>query len=399
MQGEAPMFHQYPFIGIDIGKKSICISFHVPDKPPKLWPVVTLTYATDLDWHGTLSDLIDPNAIVCFEPTGYHLSAPVMNVVRHFRPNAQVWLAGHSVVGYIRTSEVAAAKTDEMDARTLALVAYKVGQGDIPRTVRRHNPTLDEHVQALRSLVNNRGRVVKTTTRLTNRLHAFAHAIHPMLDIKFTTWLALAHQGIIDPADIHAYIDSQPDINGQRLGFIKRLAAHLPAIQAPPAAYDEVIRTIKQLATADAQRIELDNRISNVVSAPPFGEVTRRLMTMPNATLTRIAPFHVASHGLLATMTPDEFKACCAIAALSNTSGSIDRTRAMKGGYKPAGTELYTWALSLVSSKAPDNPVKQYYQRLKSREDKNKEFRATRAKLAMLISGVARSPEGYINNG
>lgn len=257
---------------------------------------------------------------------------------------------------------------------------------------------LDETVQALRSLVNNHRRVTKTTTRLTNRLHAYVHSIHPLLDIKYSTWLGWANShGLIDPADIHSFLASEEarTMDGRRLVHLQKLAQYLPFITASTASYNEIMRTIGQLATAEAEVKSLAADIEQMVTAPPFAEVTRRLLTIPTANATEIATFHVAAHGLLDQLTPDEFKACIGIAARSNTSGSIDRTRAQKGGYTPAKDALWMLATRLMHPNQRPNSLYTYHERLKARPDKNKEFRATRAKLAQIISGVARSPEGY----
>jgi transposase len=386
---------QHQSIGIDIGKSQIHVS-HPSSDDPKSWQVVVLDFKDQPDWHNQLLSMIADQAVVCLEPTGYHLSAPIANLILTYRPNASIYHVNHSTVGNVRSANIATAKTDHMDARALALIAHQLSNGGDLRGVRLYNPDLDHHVQALRSAVNNRRRIIKTTTRLKNRLHAFAHAVHPMLDIKFKTWLWLASQGIIDPHDITSYLLDLPDgINSKRLQYIKALHATLPAkLCAPPAVRDEILRTIDQLQTADDQLTDLEEQIKYLLFNPPFAEITRRLLTIPASSITRIAPFIVASNGLIEHMTPDQFKACIGANPLDNTSGTTGRTKISKKGYKPAREELYTWALGLVTPNAHDNPIRRYHERI-SKNNKWKPFTATKAKLANLISGVARSPEGY----
>ena len=190
-----------------------------------------------------------------------------------------------------------------------------------------------------------------------------------------------------------------PDPRDRRTtAYIERLAANLPDIAAPTYAVDSILRSLQELTATDARWRQLHQQIAAIVTRPPFDVVTQRLLTIPGCggDPVNIAPFHVAAHGLLGEMTPDQFKAAVGISAKTDTSGSVDKTRAMKGGYKPAGNQLYMWAQHLLTPSAPANPVRDYHHRLKVRaEAKRNPFRATRAKLATLIAAVAKDPDGY----
>jgi hypothetical protein len=382
-------------LGIDIGKSTLALCTPVPGQQPRHWPVTTLSYKEQPDWWRILIAMLNPGAVVCFEPTGYHLAAPIMAVLDQMT-DAEIWLVGHGTSGRVRELQVARAKTDEMDARAIAVVAQWVSAGMPPPGTRRYNVQLEQQVMGLRTLVNNYARVTKTKTRLTNRLHAFAHALFPQIDIKFETWLALAKQGFITPCDIHAYVDSLPEERDRRTTRqIELLAAALPPIEPPIYAARTIADTLPQLIAAEDEAAYLEGQITGIVTAPPFDEVTRRVLTMPGISRPMsIAPYLVATHGLLGEMSPDEVKSAIGISAKTNTSGGIDKTRAMKGGYKPAMTALYMWAQYLLTPTAPDNPLKPYQARLKERGKRNA-FRATRAKLATLLAAVAADPNGY----
>jgi hypothetical protein len=388
------MHHQ---VGIDIGKRGFHFCPFQPDAPLKKLPVTPIVYADDSRWWLTLTNLLAPRAIVAFEPTGWHLAAPIITVLTELT-DAEIWLVGHGTTGKVRDTHVSAAKSDEMDARALALIASWIAAGRPPATCRRHNVALEQQVQQLRTLVNDVQRTTKQATRLTNRLHHFAHAIFPALDDKFETWLRLALQGIITPRDIHQLVAGLPENRNRRTTLsIERLAHLLPDIDTPPFAVESIRSTVAELDHQNHRRADLEAHIRAIVTAPPFEEVTRRLMTMPytGGDPAFIAPFLVACHGRLGEMTADEVKACIGISAKTDTSGSIDKTRAMKGGYAPAGTRLYMWTQTFVSGRAEPNPVRDYYHRLQDRGDKAKPFRAARAKLATIIAHVARDPEGY----
>jgi len=382
-------------VGIDIGKTSIHLCSPQLGKSPNQWDVIQIDL-TEPNWWVQLLDFAPSGSVVAFEPTGYHLSAPIVTVLTQMG-QAEIWYVGHGTTGRVREVHVSIAKTDAMDARALAMVAEWINNGSPPANTRRHDLVREQEVQALRTLVNNRGRLLKTTTRLQNRLHAYAHAMFPAVDRKFTTWLPLASAGVISPAQIKAYVKSfPPETDHRRITHIKRLADALPEIDVSPFVVETIRNTAGELDYIQVEIQRLEGQIRSIVLAPPFGEITRRVMTIPGAGKdpVRIAPFHVAAHGLLDSLTPDEFKACIGISAKTSQSGSIDNTRAMKGGYQPAANELFLWTMRMLSGKVGSNPVEEYNERIK-RRGKAKPFRATRAKLAMLISGVARSPGGY----
>lgn len=346
-------------VGIDIGKKAIHVCVPALEAEPRDWHVVELNYADNPAWHTDLANMLAPGAIVCFEPTGYHLAAPIITVLTQMT-DAQIWLVGHGTTGRVREVHISRAKTDAFDARAIALIATWIADDNSPPAhCRRHNLLLEEQVQELRTHVNELQRLTKATTRLKNRLHAYAHAMHPALDIKFGTWLKLATgQGIVTPAEIKAYAANPPEnMDGRNLRYIKALAEALPDIVPPPYTRHIVYETLADLDRTELRIHDVRALITHIVTSPPFDEVTRRVLTIPGSgdDPVNIAPFHVAAHGLLGQMTADEFKACVGISAKTDTSGSIDKTRAMKGGYSPAGTQLFMWAMRLLQME--DNPV------------------------------------------
>lgn len=384
-------------LGIDVGKSTLHVCWSLKTLTPREWPVQILSYKDNPNWWQDLLGWIKPHGIVCFEPTGWHLVAPLIGVITQ-NTNAEVWLCGHGTTGRVRNVHIGTAKTDEFDARALALVATWIADDQTPQNCRRHNLELEQQVQRLRSLVNHRQRLIKEGTRLTNRLHAFAHSIFPEIDLRFEAWYPVAVQGFITPKQIKQYVGDLPEQRDRRTTrSIERLAERLPDLEAPPYAVEAIKTTSSARAQNDWELAQVEEMIRNRCTRPPFEDTTARLLTIPcsGGDPVNVAPFHVACHGLLGTMTPDQVKSAIGISAATDTSGSIDKTRAKKGGYGPAQQRLYTWAMSLVQGQTPDNPVKDYHNRLMERGDKHRPFRSTRAKLATLMSGVARSPEGY----
>jgi len=251
----------YSALGIDIGKLGIHVAIPVHDLPAKRRPVKNIHYAQP-QWHEQLIAMIAPGAIICFEPTGWHYSAPIISIITQMT-TGQIWLVGHGTTGKVRGVHVAAAKTDEMDARALALVATWVRNGQPPANCRQHNIDLEQQVQRLRQMVNHLFRATKQSTRLTNRLHAFAHAIHPQLDISYSTWLANAQKGIITPKDIHNHVASLPQRRDRRTTrHIETLAAALPPIDAPHYTVESIQETIAQLAQIEDEIYRLEHACS-----------------------------------------------------------------------------------------------------------------------------------------
>lgn len=385
---------KYPFIGIDIGKAGLHVCYPEGDDP-RSWPVMEFEYKTNTDWHWRLSEMLQPQAIIAYEPTGSHLSAPVTNVLLHFAQEPQIWLIGHGTTGKIRETFISTAKTDVLDARSLCLAAQMIRRGERIERSRRYDPGMEEQVQYLRALVNERSRARKTTTRLKNRLHSFAHAMHPLLNIRFGVWIQLAMEGWITPKQIIEWKAQLPEDRDRRVtNFKEKLAEQLPEIDVPQFAAVNAADTIQQLDEAEARAQILEAEIRLIVTSPPFDVVTYRVLRLPGSggDPLRVAPYHVACHGQLENMTPDEVKSAIGIAATTSTSGSINKTRAKKGGYKPAMTDLFMWTNQLLTPSAGENPIKTYFDGLKAR-GKKYPGRAARAKLARMISGAARNTE------
>jgi predicted protein tyrosine phosphatase len=392
------MKHQ--FIGIDIGKQKIHVSYP-SDEHPKEWQVIVFSFKDDPNWSIDLLNMTADDAVIVFEPTGFHLSAPIHNLFKTYRPNASIYHATHSTVGAVRLAHVSKQKTDHMDARTLALMAWQIGNGGDVRGVRLYNPSLDDQVLTLRLMINAYYRAKKTATRLMNRLHAFAHHIHPNLDIAFNTWIKLAVQDIITPADITHYIlDAEGKVDGRSFVWVKKLHTSLPVgLETHPALRDEIKRTTQQYHANDQEGVKLAETIEHLMSFEPFATVNQRLLTIPYSSTIRNASFIVASNGHILDMDKYEFKACLGMNPILSNSDSQDKSYLSKKGYAPAKQELYIWTQTLLKADAPPNPIRPYYERLVNTPKKHKPFTSARGKMTMLISSVARRPQGYTYNG
>ena len=377
-----------PIIGVDIGKTELYVSWpDPPDGSPKLWPTRSIAL-TEPDWWRKLIALVAPGALVAAEPTGWHYLAPVADILTKERA-AQIWLVNNVATGRVR-GQFSATKSDKMDARALAFIAYQVDTGEIPRGVRLHSQALETHVNILRGQLNHRRRLVNDKKRLTNQLQTFAHSLWPLFDQKLATWLRCVDAGAITPAQVKRFAATS-DIDGRRLRYVKELAADLPDTDGNAYAAENIadLRQRQNQILKEIEQIEV--AIGHRIVEPPFTEVTRRLSTVPSASPIAIAAIHVATHGRADQLDPNQFAAAVGAVPRTYESGATDKTRLIKKGYRPAVNAVYMWTVRLLSPKIPPNPVREYHKR----DDSPGRIYKSRNKLARTLSGVCRSPAGY----
>lgn len=386
-----------PAIGVDIGKQHLHVC-QAAEGDPAHWPVVVIDL-TDPGWHVDLINAIPPDSIIVAEPTGYHYFQPLALIVHHHLPDATLYQVPHKLSGQIREQSVAASKTDEMDSRALALIAERIQtEAAVNRRVRgaklwltdRENPAA-----ALRWLLNSYTRLTKDHTRLLNQLDAIAHGIWPQLAQSKGTWLNACRLGAISPADIHRLPAKIEGVDYRFRSPITRLAGKCPPwVDCPPEMKANVQRLIARLDTLDAEGSALLDDIKTVITSPPFDEVTRRWSTVPGINVQAIAAFHIATGGRADLLTPDDFTACLAASPRTDRSGYKDKTGQVKRkGYRPAMTALYLLTMTLLSPSAPPNALKAYAERLRDK-GREKIMSPCKSKLASILSGIARTPDG-----
>jgi transposase len=385
---------RHAVVGLDLGKTSIFVGF-LPESPtaaaPKNWrSVVQVSYA-DPRWWVTLLDLIDENAVVAAEPTGHHLLAPVANLLHAYRPSAALWHVEGRTSAAVREQRVAAAKNDRLDAIALTLIAADIAAGNPPRGCRPYNHFLESAVQRLRMLVNTHRRLVKETARTKNRLDVLAFGLWPSF-AGSATWARAVRHGAITPAQIKALAAQQPPPEAYTDGRARRplltLAADLPEVDSDPATVAAINAELDRQRVTDQQLAQVEAQIRAVINHPPFRTVTERWRTIPNAGDLYIAALHVTTLGRAGEFDRDDFAAACGVTPRTNSSGGIDRTRASRSGYVPTRVALHMWALSLLSPNAAPNPIK-------TARANGSQMPACKNKLARVLWGVARSPDGY----
>lgn len=382
----------HSIIGIDIGKTSIHIGHPTDDPNPRKWHVIELPYDTP-DWPDQLAALIAPDATITAESTGYHLLAPVAALIRARRPAAVLWQAEGKLTANYRSTWLSNAKNDRLDALALCLIARDLRSGAAPRKARPFDHAAESDVQRLRLYVNTHERLTKEQTRLLNRLDTLAHSMWPALALKKATWLRAAAIGAVTPQQVRDLAARPPmDWPPAGKGGLRKLAALIPPdIDADPAieaAARDLLDQLDQARTRIADNLQI---IETIIYSPPFDEITRRWDTIPNSSSIYIAALHVPTRGQADQIDADDFRAACGINPHTSISGDGDRTKASKFGYRPAKKALFLWTMQLVRPLAPANPVRDYRQAVTTKHD----FWAARSKLARVLVGVAKSPDGY----
>lgn len=383
------------FVGIDISKKKIDVCLAHPDQSPKKWPVHTISLEQP-DWYLQLNSLVQ-NSLVVLEPTGYHLSRPIVEVL-HAASN-QIYQTANKNTGKIREMHISGTKTDAMDARALALIAQSIGEGQEMRGTYLYDSRREAASTQLRLLCNERTRLIKAKTRLTNQLHALAHGVWPILSQKLSTYLNCVTVGYVTPLQlngIHQRFTNGEIVEGLSDGrinrYIVKLVEQVPLIDCDDITRRVIFQTNEMRNHTMAEMVHVEQQIEELIFSDPFAEVTKRWLTIPAASPQMIAPLHVASRGLVLQMDREEFKAALGVHPKIRESGDAKKTSNAKSGYRPALIAIWMWTQNMVNPNNRSNSIRDYYQAATI----DRAFFAARRKFGGILWGVARDPRGYV---
>jgi transposase len=379
-------------IGIDVGKSGIHVCGMQPRTHPSKWEVIYLDFKQFPQWWRWLIECCTDETVVALEPTGWAYSAPVTAILQQYT-QASIWLVQHHVAAAARAYHLSKHKTDLLDAQALAIIARDILYGEPPQSVRQHNPALEAHVLSLRFNVNAHAKLIASSVRVQNRLRQLGHSMHPSLG-RGTVWWSLLQLGVVTPEEIHA-LEKPAAMHGNRWRHIEALRADLPLIAVPSRVRQSALENFDEWQRIEQRAAELEKEIEAQIEQPPFAEITRRWMTIPAASPIWIAAFHVATHGIADWFTADSFAAALGAFPQKKQSGKKTDDRSAKIGYRPAMNALFQWTLTLTNPAFAPNPVHEYF--AGGEKAGGRKFTAARAKFASILSGVARSPEGYID--
>lgn len=333
-------------IGIDIGKQAVHVARAAPDVPPKKYPQAKITLVEG--WPEKLLAFIGDARTIVLEPTGWHLSRPIVAVLQ--AAGLHVFEITHTISHQIRSIHFSN-KTDENDCRALAKAAQMVEAGEVLRGIK--PARVNDAVLNLRLLLNEDRRLKREVVRAKNRLKVFVHGIDPAAKpaqlIKSTLEGDPASDGTLDRAIRFAHAD-----------------------------------------LLDAQRQRLDLKQSIACAVAPF-PVAAAWSTIPAYTPAAAAAFIVACDGAPEALDRDQF--CAAIGRYPQRaqSGATDVSRKSKKGYRPALDALHMWSMQLL--RQAENPISDYY--AGGEKAGGKLFNAAKTKLARLLHGIATSGEPY----
>jgi transposase len=389
-------------VGLDIGKGSIMVCCAAADRQPARWTTTRIVYKANDGWPAQLRSAVPPGAVVALEPTGFHYMQPPVNALEGY---ATIWQIPTTATEHARIAQVSRTKTDRTDAQALALIATWITQGSVIPGAYPFRSELENAVTALRLLVNDHTRTTRSSVRLQNQVDALAFSLWPAITEKKDTWLRAAHAGYITPQEVRALSSmdesdrrqvQHPDgsrayPNGQADYHLHKLAARLPDHEGSPAVRSGLSRLLAQIWQLERNLAGLLVSIEDAAQQPPFGEITRRWMTVPNATLYACAALHVATRGRALTYDKNQFRAAVGGQPKRRESGDSVTYDHTKAGYSPSVTALFMWAQRLLTQDARPNPVSDYFDAVTTPH----RMPAAVNKLARILWGIARDPEGY----
>jgi hypothetical protein len=278
-----------------------------------------------------------------------------------------------------------------MDTRALAFAAMQLRISRKFAGCWRFNWAHNEALLELRFLVNAHYKASADRTRFNNRLKHLGHSIAPELNFG-TAWFTCMRHGAFTPDAIHAL--DLDDFASARRGAIRRLRERVASeTYVSPPVVNAIRETWASFAMTE-QRLELlDRAIVESVKASPFATQWERLMTIPYASPVGCAAIIVASKGVGDRLNLAKFRAALGAFPQLKQSGTSVKSRAARKGYRPAMKILHMWAQALISPAAPDNIVRTYF--AGGEKNGGKKFNAAKARLASVMHGVMRSPDGY----
>ncbi|MBN1285681.1 MAG: transposase [Anaerolineae bacterium] len=387
-------------LGIDIGAAAIDVCAHFPNEATAHYHLSL----TDPDWYQHLADLIahvPPGAaIAALEPTGWHYAAPVIRMLDSMM--VTILQVEHRTTKRVRESQVSQAKSDQVDARTLALIAADYTAGRRYLGVHELHPENQELATRMRALVRTHDRLTSRRTRLTNRLHQYAHSIWPALSNKLATYTRAALLGYVTPAqlcDLLDYLEIDPSYGGYNpsaRNWLKRLVSELPDPEWLDWRTDEIDyledliqMTARHIRETDQDIIEITAKIEQLLHSPPLLSTVTAWMSIPSASPLEIAILLAACGCTPELYTVDALKAAWRLNPSNSSSGKTSSGQRTEKGSTAAKTALHRWTMRLHKTEFLPNPVVDYIQRKKANGDAHS-YQAGRSKLARILHALAR---------
>lgn len=381
-------------IGIDIGKNRI----HVCPIPPgqehnhKKWQVRGIDMENG--WQKALKDLVGQGDVVALEPTGWQYSLPVLRTLQVV--GAVTLTVGHSTSKQVRALHYPS-KTDANDARTLAMIARNWSQGTLYEGVSVYDHNMTDLVAELRTLINLYRVTKRESVRIQNRFRAYAHAVDPALAANPDTFKRAIRAGAVWPGEIHdlARRVRRGRVEGYEHGNTRRSLDRMIGDLADLPPLSGTIRQMLIDAVTDQEHYErraaeIEEQLGAVLLSDPIRRVSQCWLSVPGAGVYRVAVLHAATYCRPQDFSSDEFKAALGVHPNIFSSGDMAKSKNTSKGYRPAKGELHLWVMGLLKQTMRPNPVAGYYDALVARNHPHA-IEATRAKLARILSGIART--------
>jgi len=383
--------------GIDIGKAGIYLC-RAQETPPTLWPVSPLSLAGD--WWSPLEQAIPPGEIVALEPTGWHLSRPIVAVI--LRAGGRVLEVTHQAAAATRKDRLGREKSDEHDARALAIKALDAERGHPSAGMREiDNDDTGPLAIAIRLNIAARTRAMHDRVASLNRLGTIAHGLWPVLGAHVATYRRFIARDAVTPSEIVALwsqiaAGQEPcRFRGRAVATARNMAA-LCASAPPvsPVLRDVVAQIAGQINRDDLEIDHAAGQLEQLIHDPLIEPITAAWLSVPFASPYRVATLHGATRCRAPEFTADEFRAACGCHPVRQESGAYSASGEAKHGYRPAKAALHLWTMNMLSR---DNAVARYFRQQKARKNRYA-IHSARGKFSRILSALSRHPEPWADN-
>jgi transposase len=391
------------YIGIDIGKKSHAVGFLMPSsrksqqKPPKC---VIKRIANSRAGFESLLSLIQAYRVpveqchVLLESTG------------HYGRSLEEFLQEQGICVYrvaAREKYNKASKTDESDARSLALMLHNqagLGVSVLDEADRIHTVVApSQEARALRPLVTHRYELTQATTRSENRLISIMDEVFPELadlwkDVNSISMLHLRERYPTPESVVSATLEElcasrvSNHPGRTKLAQLQEVAAHSIGTKdfyRRGSLLIEQRQLIEQLRATRKDIAELETAIERIVGGSRVGMILCSIPgvgpTQAGEIIALVGDIHNFSEGV------GDLRRYCGWAPIQKQTGtSYNHTHLDKGGNRALKRSIFMITLRIIRIE----PWKSLYARLVGRTcywDQNKEKHVGKMKVIARIAG------------
>lgn len=371
------------YVGLDVGRRQHVAAILSETRAARGWErIPVFPFSADCNGFNDLFQALSKagaeldNTVCALEATGGYYSQPLFHVLKQGGYNV-LWVKNQAVHDLRETLYGRRSKTDAEDSRLIARLLYlreAIGQEYAFHTTAEG----DLRYRSLRLLVELRWKQVQARRRASNQLMQVLDVLFPELRLVFlksTTsstplhllkrFPTVAQIAATSEADLYNVLvnDARSLRHQTAAPFLKNLAQNTAGVkegvEALQLSQEWLVNTLRQL---DQAIVDIEERIAKAIADLPE---TAILKTFPYMSPTRIATLLAGMGAPIEAFPTDRaLRKQWGWYVEVEQSGSRERSRLGRGGYRGTRRELCLMAMQLIADRAGDNPFKRYYLRL-----------------------------------